>query len=91
MFKLDSYLLYLILWQLIAVILYTQSLPGVGIGNSIANIHPLVSIIILGELFFAGFLMYKGSCAKPRNARLNFLQHTNRKKHSDCNKKSSFL
>lgn len=60
MFKLGSYLLYLTLTQLISAILYAQSLPGVGITYAIHNIHPLIYLIILGELVFAGNLMYKG-------------------------------
>ena len=60
MFKLGSYLLFITLTQLIAVILYTESLPGVGIHYALENIHPLIYFIILVEVVFAVCLLYKG-------------------------------
>lgn len=60
MFKLGSYLLFITFTQLIGVILYTQSRPGVGIENTLYNIHPLIHFIILIELTFSGYLIYKG-------------------------------
>lgn len=47
MFKLGSYLLFITFSQLITVILYTESLPGVGVKFAMDNIHPLVKFLIL--------------------------------------------
>ncbi|WP_035294179.1 hypothetical protein [Clostridium sp. KNHs214] len=60
MFKLGSYLLFITFTQLIIAILFIQSLPGVGINYTFENIHPLIKIIVLLELSFSGFLIYKG-------------------------------
>jgi len=48
------------LTQLIAVILYTESMPGVGVQYTLENIHPLIYLIIILEIAFSGYLMYKG-------------------------------
>ncbi|MEQ8198012.1 MAG: hypothetical protein ABRQ27_08400 [Clostridiaceae bacterium] len=60
MFKLGSYLMFTTLIQLIAAILYTESMPGVGVEYTLYNIHPLIFLIILLELVFSGYLMYTG-------------------------------
>ncbi|MEQ8154651.1 MAG: hypothetical protein ABRQ25_07185 [Clostridiaceae bacterium] len=48
------------LTQLIAVILYTESRPGVEVQYTLGNIHSLIYLIILMELAFSGYLMYTG-------------------------------
>lgn len=60
MFKLGSHLLFITFTQLIVAISFAQSLPGVGSTYAFEHVHPLVKIIIVIELIFSEFLIYKG-------------------------------